>query len=349
MSGNVGVIVAGAGIAGSSLAFQLSRRGVSTLLLEQEPAGPAGASSVPAALINPHRGRSGRASSADQRGAAAFWELARDLESVGLDSGTHRTGVLRLADNQRQARAWQRLADVQGPELRWLPPSQVPDCYHAPFGALLVKGGGWTESRKLLAALTDGAARHGAAVERGAELVGLGETAHGQVTALVRYAAHPGQLTPIRCRALVIATGSQQPAQLRLPRLELVWGQARVLELGFTPPYPLAGAVVAAFQDGKGVVSGGHVSLGRTGDDAGAPPPDTDLQQALAWQLPAAAQAPVLARWSGVRAKRPSGEPVARRLCPGVYLLGAFGGRGFLRAAAASARMAEGLVKAAGL
>src|SRR5690606_10758709 len=112
---------------------------------------PAGASTVPAALINPHRGRSGRARPNDVAGAAAFWRLAGDLEATVGTSGAHRTGVLRLADNPRQARAWQRLEGA-----RWLEPGEVPADYHAPFGALLVPDGGWLRSATLLAALAEG-------------------------------------------------------------------------------------------------------------------------------------------------------------------------------------------------
>src|SRR5690606_24664779 len=111
----------------------------------------------------------------------------------------------------------------------------------------------------------------------------------------------------------------------RLPRFELIWGEARVLELGFTPPYPLAGSVVAAFDGGRALVSGGHRSVGSVGEPVPQEPTgNSALQRALAWQLPAAADAPEVARWHGVRAKRPSTEPVARRLAPGVYFLGAF-------------------------
>lgn len=344
MSFRADVVIAGAGIAGSSLAYELSRRGVSVLLLERQPLGPAGASSVPAALINPHRGRTARASAADLNGATALWSLARQLEADGSASGAHRTGVLRVADNARQALAWRKLADEPGANLHWLQPPDLPACYHAPFGALLVADGGWIESRRLLSALAESAARLGASVARGVELVTVGPGgAAGQLTALVRQWSEPQRLRPVACRALVIATGAHQPAGVRLPRLQLVGGQAQVLALGFTPPYPLAGAVVAAFQDGRALVSGGHVDLGPSGQVSSAAQAGMDLTAALSWQLPAAADAAVLSHWSGVRAKRPSGQPVARRLREGVYLLGAFGGRGFLRAADVAARMAEGL------
>lgn len=350
------VVVAGAGIAGSVLAYELARRGVDTLLLERGERGPAGASTVPAALINPHRGRSARATEADLEGARAFWGLTRDLAGEVGDHGAHPSGVLRLADNARQARVWQRLATrmVPGDSPEWLEPREVPDGYHAPFGGLLVRSGGWLESGRLLAALVEGASAHGARVAWGAELEGVtsmdaGNPARPRLAASVRRrgAATGAEAVPLECPALVVATGAEEPARLRLPGLQLVWGEARTFALDVELPYPLAGSAVAAFPAGRAVVSGGHRPVGGvTGGRptaAGAHGPAADLRRALEWQVPAAAGAAELARWEGVRARRPSGEPVARRLCPGVYLLGAFGGRGFLRAASVASRLAEGL------
>ncbi len=344
------VLVVGAGIAGCTLAYELSRRGVECALVDRTAPG-AGASGVPAALINPHRGRSARASDADLGGAAAFWELTESLEREVGFSGAQRSGVLRIPDQERQARAWRRLAE-QSDGLRWLEPGGVPEPYHAPFGALLVEGGGWAATSTLLRALTLGAAARGARVSEGAEFVSVERGSDGLLVA--RFEAreadgrsHGGEgkhasRHHVRCRALVVATGAWQPAGLRLPAFELVWGAAQVLELGVTPPYPLAGSVVAAFSQGRAVVTGGHRTVGSVTEAVSDDAPE-GLRRSLAWQLPSAAEAPEVGRWQGVRAKRPSAEPVARRLCPGVYLLNGFGGRGFLRAASVAGRLAERL------
>lgn len=219
----------------------------------------------------------------------------------------------------------------------------------------MVAGGGWIDARTLLAALATGATQGPVDVRWGLELVGVADD--GGPCAVVRTA--PGaETSKIRCGTVVIATGADRPEGLELPRLELVWGEARVLDLGFTPPLPLAGAVVAAFRDGLAFVSGGHRHVGWLGrsrdardeagvtESAGEPTEDGDgpqLRSALAWHLPAAAAAPELSRWQGVRAKRASGEPVVRRLRPGLHLMAAFGGRGFLRAALAAERLADEL------
>lgn len=364
------VLVVGAGIAGSALAYELSRRGLHVTLLDKGADGPAGASTVPAALINPHRGRTARATAADLAGAVQFWRLVRELEAEVGSSGAHASGVLRVADNARQARAWQGLAGVE-----WLEPGEVPPEYHAPYGALVVPGGGWLRPRELLAALVRGAAAHGASVRWGTEFLGVTaapSTAARQdsaaLTARLRSSASEGE-SRLACRALVVATGAEQPTGLPLPRLELVWGEALVARIGVTPPLPVAGGVVAAFDAGLALVSGGHRPVGvraetksaggRGGSlaghtaepEAGPPVARHDLLRALAWRVPAVAAAAnatdkmVVSRWEGVRAKRASGEPVVRRLTPGVHLMLAFGGRGFLRAAAAAAALAERLAQ----
>lgn len=359
------VLIAGAGVAGSALAFELGKRGVQVVLLDRSPTGPQGASTVPAALINPHRGRTARATAADLSGAEAFWRMTREVQATVGASGAYQTGVLRVADNARQARNWQRLVDTQ-----WLQPGEVNDPYHAPFGALVVPSGGWIDTRLLLESLAAGAKHHSASVHWGVELVGVGNhNGYSDVARTTSQLAVPPVLsgrrpqlgaqvnamsgrTPmtINCCHVVLATGAWQPEKLPLPKLELIWGEALVLDLGITPPLPLAGAVVAAFQHGKAMVSGGHRHVGWLGRGAASsrepPTPqqaDDHLRRALAWHLPAAADATEISHWQGVRAKRASGEPVVRQLRPGVHLMSAFGGRGFLRAALAAEQLAAHL------
>lgn len=351
----VDVVVAGAGVAGSALAYELGRRGLHAVVLERGAQGPTGASTVPAALINPHRGRTARATPNDLAGADAFWRMVQDLEAEVGSSGAHRTGVLRLADNARQARAWQRLQGTH-----WLESGEVPPHYHAPFGGLVVPSGGWLLPDRLLRQLVTAAQARSVKVWWGSELVGVaaapsqlgpaapGATSTPRLHARLRRPELGAGEERVACRAVVVATGARQPAEIRLPSLELVWGEAYVLEMGSTPTLPLAGGVIAAFQDGQAMVSGGHRPAGLLGqpETAAAPTRVTpDLVRALAWRVPAAASARVVQRWEGVRAKRPSGEPVIRRLGPGVYLMAAFGGRGFLRAATAAARLADELAE----
>lgn len=334
------VLIAGAGVAGVSLHHQLALRGVSSLLLERGEAA-SGASSVPAALLNPNRGRSGHASVADLNGLIAFWRTVSMLEAEGADPGAHRSGVLRIADNARQARAWQRLPGTLGGDPVWLESGAVPSDYHAPFGALLVESGGWVEPRRYLSALTDAAAARGAATRYRAELASLRSQRRGGLSAMVRSDDGEQRVT---CRLVVLSVGAWRTAALAQPRFELVAGDALELQLASTPPYPLAGSVVAAFPPGRALVSGGHRPVESVTNAAATPQQLDTLQRTLAWQLPAAAAATRLSSWHGVRVKRLSGEPVARRLYADVYYFGALAGRGFLRATSMAERLADQLL-----
>lgn len=350
------VLIVGGGIAGSTLHYYLARSGVRSLLVDAGVDGPTGASSVPAALLNPNRGRSGRASLADQEGLAAFWGLVTELEGRGLHPGANRTGVLRIADNARQARGWRRL-----PDTLWQEPAEVDPAYNAPFGAMLVERGGWVRPARLLGALEAAAAAMGGRTVRGVDVIGLSEQTAGIV-------AQTGG-GAISARKAVLCTGAATRPGLRQPAFEAVWGEALVLNAPVTAPYPLAGAVVAAFgaPDDAGMtevyVTGGHFAAptlapsgsgqARAATYPSRPPlasPDASLERhpllaALAWQVPGAAQARVALRWEGARAKRPSGEPVARRLTRNVHIFGALGGRGFLRAATLAEALGARLVE----
>jgi tRNA 5-methylaminomethyl-2-thiouridine biosynthesis bifunctional protein len=125
-----GIAVVGAGVAGLSLSYALLRRGLEVAVFERGHVGAQGASSGPAALLNPYRGHSARAHEDDLAGLAAFWRMTEALRSRGLDPGATRCGALRLAPSERRARAWRKREGV-----RWLEPHEVPAPYHAPFGA----------------------------------------------------------------------------------------------------------------------------------------------------------------------------------------------------------------------
>lgn len=325
------VIVVGGGVAGATLNLMAARTGLDTLLLDEGATAAGGASSVPAALLNAHRGRSGRASTADLAGLADFWDLTRDLGAMGFVTGARESGVIRIADNPKQARAWQRVGAAS-----WLEPNEVPAAYHAPFGALLLTQGGWVAPSKLLAALEAAAVRHGGATRRGVRVDSLVEDA-----SFVTVNTSAG---PLRARRVVLCLGAARPPEIRLPRLETIWGEALVLTGAATAPYPVAGAVVAAFENGTVYVSGGHASSAPPVRESVAFKNDEHpLQRALAWQVPAVGNATVSRHWRGARAKRPSGEPVARRLTKSTYYLGALGGRGFLRAATLAKALADRL------
>ncbi len=333
------MLVVGAGIAGASVAFALARRGVEVLVVERGRIGVQGASSLPAALLNPHRGRTGRATPLDRAGLAEFWQVVGALERADLASGAHRSGVLRIATGARQARAWQAL---DGPT--WLEPGDLPAAYRAPHGAMLVPDGGWVEPAQLLHALTRSARAHGARLLERREVVRV--TCRDDAIEAVLRDPDGGNERRVRAAHLVLAAGADEVAGVRLPRLERAAGAALVLALpaphGAAPalPYPIAGAVNAAFDGAVAMVNGGHVAPHDLDPDA--------LRQALARFVPDATEGQVLASWTGVRVRRASGVPVVRRLHPHLTLFGAMAGRGFLTAGYLAGRLAERLAKRLG-
>jgi glycine/D-amino acid oxidase-like deaminating enzyme len=305
------VLIVGAGVAGCSLAYRLARRGVRATLLERGSVGRQGASAVGAALLNPYRGRSGRPGPFDLAGLLAFWRLAAELRAAGLDPGAMRSGVMRIASNERQARAWEELGLIRQ--------HAPPPPYRAPMGAFLVPDGGWVEPWRLLAALTEGAVAEGAELieECGVERL---ERQGDSWLAFTRSG-------PLRARTVVLAVGADTLAGVRLPEMERVEGDQVSLASEAPLPYPIAGPVYLASTGTRVLVGGNHREPGRP--DPRAP---ELLRASAARMVPPLANAPIAGVWTGVRAKREDNLPLATEIEPGLWFLGAFGGRGFLTA-----------------
>jgi|SRR5690625_227371 len=312
-----GVIVVGAGIAGASLAWHLVRAGVRVTLVD---AAHAGASAVPVGLINPFRGRSARPGPFDLSGAEAFWNLAREVEGAGLPSGAVRSGVLRVPANERQVRSWRSREGL-------LELTSQQSFVNTPQGAFLAEQGGFLDPRTLVGSLLELFRRSGGDHLRGRQVDGL-RNLGGSWAASVdgeRLEAH----------YVVLCTGAAD-----LPRAdgqELGLGEAYersagdVIELrpraGVTLelPFAVAGPVYLA-QLSESVFVGGN-RRGAAQPDVRAP----ELMAASAARLvPALQGAQVVSRWTGVRLKHVSNEPQRLELAPGLWFLGAFGGRGFL-------------------
>jgi glycine/D-amino acid oxidase-like deaminating enzyme len=352
------VVVVGGGVVGRSLARAAARAGLDATLLAD--GGPA-ASSVPVALLNPHRGRTGRAHPEDLAALATTWRWASELAAEGLDPGAHRTGALRVADGPKQARAFAAAglapADADAAGVR------------APHGAFLVPDGGWLEPDAWLAALTRSAQAHGArclegrtvtAAERrpdggwrlrldDADAATLGDRVGGGAEDR-RDRAEPAAVDGDR---LVFATGGAEwPAALAAsvgpaPHVERIAGDV-VVTRHPAPALPIAGGTyVGPVARGGGrvaAIGGHHRPPGAPGADAAA-----RLRAAARWTLPGLeADEPDDRVWWGVRAKLPSGRPEVHRLAPGVRWVGGFAGRGFLAAAAVAEALVAALAAEAG-
>ena len=340
------VVVVGGGIAGLSLLYELARLGIGATLVERGAIAAQGASSLPAALLNPHRGRTGRAKELDLAGLNAFWRLADDLEATGRTTGAHRSGVLRIASSARQAELWRTLA---GP--RWLEPSLVHPPFHAPHGAMLVPQGGWVAGPTLLRSLAEACRDLGAEVREGVRLSG----ATGRSGAMV---AETDQGVLVADE--VILCPGAYGGENRLPDFERAaggavsvrWSASAAGAAAMPSPPPLAGSACAVFLAGTVVITGSAAPArdgGQpvAGEGGGLTTREAErLRGAVAWFLPGIEEAPVIATWRGVRLRRASGNPVVRRLRSGLTLFGALGGRGFLCAPLLAGRLAQRIAAA---
>ena len=324
------VAVVGGGVAGLSLGYALGLRGVPVVVFERGRIGAQGASSGPAALLNPYRGRSARAHPDDLAGLDAFWRRDRALRGRGLDPGAERSGVLRVAPDRRRARAWSRHQ-----EARWLDPPDVPAPYRAPHGALLAADGGWVRPRMLLAALRAASVEHGAEVREGVRVLRLEPAADG-----IRLVTSAGTAAVDR---VVLCVGADASPDLPLPPLSRVAGDIVEVSTGrLAPPprLPLGGSVYAAFVDGHGFVGGSH-------RDPDVPDPQAPLRllERLDATLPGIGAEPGRSLWSGVRAVGDTPRPLVSDSVPRVTFFGALSGRGFLIAALMAERLAGTLAE----
>jgi glycine oxidase len=171
-------LIAGGGVIGSAIAYELSRAGVDVVLAERGRIG-AGASSAAAGMLAP------LAESSDPGpffqlaldGMKAFDERARALiDESGIDFEFRRDGVLRVTESEEERDQLSALAGLQRENggARWIEGSEVrriePAVSQTVNGALYSPADGHLNPARLTAALAAAAARNGARILEGQEV-----------------------------------------------------------------------------------------------------------------------------------------------------------------------------------
>ncbi|WP_237725107.1 FAD-dependent oxidoreductase [Deinococcus alpinitundrae] len=151
------LLIAGGGIAGASAAYFAARSGWAVTLLD---AGEGRASDVPAALLNPVRGQSGKVEALSLAGLRFTFALIRELEAAGHAVPHAQSGVQRPVPDEKTRRKWVANLPAELPH-RWHDPAGLPPGWHS---VLEIPEGGWVSGAALVRALV---AASGARVMRG--------------------------------------------------------------------------------------------------------------------------------------------------------------------------------------
>ena len=140
------LLVIGGGIAGASAAYFAAQRGWAVTLLD---AGEGRSSDVPAALLNPVRGQSGKVEAQALEGLRCTWALIRELEKNGHTVPHGQTGVLRPVPDEKTRHKWEANLPAELPH-SWRGTDNLPAGWHR---VLELPEGGWVSGAALVRAL----------------------------------------------------------------------------------------------------------------------------------------------------------------------------------------------------
>ena len=227
------VAIAGGGVIGLSLAYELARRGQEVVVLERHHAG-AGAGGVAAGMLAP-ASEAEHASDAlvrlAQDSLRLYPEWVRGVQAAsGLDCGLRREGTLLVAlgqDDESELARIARFQDRYDVPTVWLTAQQVLD--REPQLSPRVTGGlhapdDWqVDPQSMLRALAQAVVRLGGHVVEGATVDGFhragGRLAHvsGTYAAGDAATATSGEPFTLRCQAAVLAAGAWSGLEMHWP------------------------------------------------------------------------------------------------------------------------------------
>jgi glycine oxidase len=204
----VNVIVVGAGVVGSAIAYQLATRGARVRLLDMRDVGQ-GATRASAGVLCPHiEGHSAPLLQLGTRSLAMYDEF---IFHVSHDSRRpieyRRTGTLEVGINEKEAARLKTLSAQHvsgGVEHRYLEPNEIrelePELSERIAGALYVPLHGYVGVESLTSALAAASEARGATIDRGCVVERIAQTA-----AAVQVDTKSGWL---EADAVVVAAGS---------------------------------------------------------------------------------------------------------------------------------------------
>ena len=314
-------LIVGAGVAGSSLAYELAKKSSKVTVLDKGVFTNSGASSVPLALANPHRGRSARANPSDRECIENFWLTVKEIEAQNIKTGVYAPGVLRIASNAKQMKNWHKVSKAKA-----LSSEEIKAPYHAPWGGILVEQGAYMEPRVYLKSLL-----------KAAKTVKLIENT--EVLAVQRIDKINIVITEnaeFKAKMVIFCTGPESQERFNLPKTEPVAGELIALNSDLKMPYPIAGAVYGMSINGQIQIGGNHRHDGRQDPDA-----DKKLRKSFSWFIKELHDAQIADVWTGVRAKAADNKPFFKDLSDNQYFFGGLGGRGFLCASKLAKHLAK--------
>lgn len=332
MSHGTDILIVGAGLAGATAAFTLSRQH-NVHVVEADAPG-SGASGAAAGLVNPFMGRRARPV---RRLREALAACSRLLERAGASELFPQRGVLRPVVEEDQEASFREAAREHPSLAAWVPPREARDRFpgvQTGKGALWIPQAGAINVRKMVGALLEAAEANGAVVETQAPVLYWRETPSAAVVEVER--GH--ETEDLQADRAILALGQGYPPFPELRRLGLtgVKGQTVRVERpsslnGSLPPLSGRGYVVP---DGDTLVLGSNYD--NDFDDLTPDPDATEyIREKTSRMVPALADATVVDEVAGVRVKQKgSNQPVLGPLPDRtrIWVFTALGSKGLLTA-----------------
>jgi len=144
----VDFLIIGQGIAGSTLALSLLERGKSVMVVDRQDEGSS--SRVAAGLITPLTGKGMNPAWRQDRCLEFARKFYHQLESLSGRTFFHHQPVVRLFQNEKQQKKWERKRETHGKWGDTLESDRLSDLLSAPYGGIEMPDGAWLDTKVFL-------------------------------------------------------------------------------------------------------------------------------------------------------------------------------------------------------